>query len=133
MIDSEEVELCFLDCLYKKEEVPKDGSIPEGCIQVEGLVGNFGFHPQRLESKRQQVKAWLAQLPREFFKGTGEGTSFSRVCYLHSGGQWTGFHRSAEQLITLGIGLGFVKSVLPRERWHLLPGGLPYYMIDLSI
>ena len=37
-----------------------------------------------------------------------------------------------EQLLTLGIGLGYAKYLMPREMWKMFPGGMPYFQIDLE-
>lgn len=131
IIDSEALETIFKDCLFKENEVI-DGRVPEGAVLVEGVVGKFGFHPIRLAEKKQVVAKWLNALPRQFHKNSGGGWSFLNACNQENGVQWTGFHRSMEQLFCLGIGLGFVKCQLPREVWEVLPGSVPYYVIDLG-
>lgn len=131
IIDSEQLETVFGDCLFKDEEIT-EGKIPEGAILVEGITRKFGFHPTRLAEKRQVVVKWLNALPHQFHKDGGGGWSFLNACNQENGVQWTGFHRSMEQLFCLGIGLGFVKCQLPREVWVTLPGGVPYYVVDLG-
>jgi hypothetical protein len=39
-------------------------------------------------------------------------------------------HATMEQLILLGVGIGKVKSLMPREMWDVLPGGMPYYVVE---
>jgi hypothetical protein len=36
-----------------------------------------------------------------------------------------------EQLFQLGIGLGLAKWQLPPEMWGVLPGGMPYVVIEV--
>jgi hypothetical protein len=62
MIDPDAVDAAFLACLYKEEEL-KDGQPPTDAVTVEGIWINLGFHPQRLESFRQQIQDWLLALP----------------------------------------------------------------------
>ena len=116
----------FMDCLFKEDE-PHDGY-----ILVEGITNKFGFHPQRLERKRETIKEILSMLPNEF-KDTslgGEGGwSFLNLCVLQDGYQWTGMHRVQEQLMCIAIGLNLMEYLLPREMWPALPGSVPYVMI----
>ncbi|KKN24866.1 hypothetical protein LCGC14_0890680 [marine sediment metagenome] len=131
IIDSEQLDATFRDCLFKDNEIT-NGEIPEGAIIVEGIVNKFGFHPVRLTDKKQVVYEWLNALPHQFHKNSGGGWSFLNACQQENGIHWTGFHRSMEQLFCLGIGLGAVKCQLPREVWKALPGGVPYYVIDIA-
>jgi hypothetical protein len=130
-IDSEQVHNTFLSCLYKKEEIT-DGQTPEGTVIVEGVMAKIGFQPIRLESTRQQVISWLQALPHEFRKDDGGGWSFLNGCILEGGEQWTGMQLIVDELFCLGMGLGLAKYQLPREMWNALPGGVPYYVIDIK-
>ena len=132
IIDPQEVEKAFLDCLYKKEEMQRIEGMPEGAVIVEGIQDKIGFHPGRLEKKRAKVTEWLKVLPYQFRKNGGEGWSFLNACIQENGVQWTGLHQRMEELFCLGIGLGLVKYMLPRETWSVLPGGVPYYVIDVE-
>lgn len=129
MINTDELEKVFTSCPFTKEEVAN--GTPENLVKVEGITRTFGLHPERLEATRETVRGWLAQLPVQFFKGTGDGYSFLSASFLNNGEQW-GEQHSAELLFSLGMGLGFVKLLLPREMWHVLPEGMPYYQIDLG-
>lgn len=127
-INPEEVEDALTDCLYKPEEI-EDGKVPEGAVVAEGVVAQYGFHPERLASHKEQVIGWLQLLPRQFREDEGGGWSFLNACNLEDGTQWTDLHQRMEQLFCLGVGLGLVKCQLPREIWKALPGGVPYYVI----
>lgn len=131
-IDSQEVEKAFLDSLYKKEEARGVEGVPEGAVIVEGIMNKLGFHPGRLEEKRAKVTEWLKALPHQFRKNSGGGWSFLNACNQENGVQWTGFHRSMDQLFCLGMGLGLVECLMPREMWKILPGGMPYYVINVE-
>lgn len=137
-IDPEAVEAVLKDCLYREEEAPelvevplkeRGGRLPEGCVQVGGILSSYGFHPQRLESHREQVKEWLALLPTEFRKTGGGGWSFLNACYQANGEQWTGLHVRMEQLFCLAIGLELAAWRMPRDMWSVLPEGMPYVVI----
>jgi len=132
LIETGELETTIMDCLYWDGEID-NGQVPEGAILVEGIVNKFGFHSERLESHRQQISDWLVALPHQFHKLGGGGWTFLNACTQENGVQWTGEHFRMEQLFCLGIGLGLVKCQLPRDMWSILPGGVPYYVIDLEV
>jgi len=142
IIDPERVNKAFLEVLYTESEVEAyaDSELgaegqPKGAIIVEGIMNRFGFHPERLEQKREQVGRWLRALPHQFHADGGEdsgGWSFLNACNQENGMQWTGLHQRMEQLFCLGMGLGLVRCQFPREMWSILHGGMPYYVIDLD-
>ena len=116
---SELTQNAFMDCLFKEGEDTTNHK------KVEGIYCTFGFHPQRLEEKRELVTALLAELPTEF----KEGWTFLNFCTTKNGEQWTGEHRVCEQLIVMAIGLDLMSYCFPREMWAVLPGGVPYVII----
>jgi hypothetical protein len=72
----------------------------------------------------------LLQLPDSFQKDSGGGYSFLEACNNKDGNQWTGLHLRMEQLFSLGIATEQVSYCLPRENWSILPGGMPYLVVD---
>lgn len=122
-LTAEHVEKTFFRCLFE------EGESQDRAIVVEGIVNTYGFHPSRLEENRIVVRDLLAELPEKFFEGSGGGYSFLGACEDKTGRQWTGLHRTMEMLFALGLGLGLVKCLLPREMWSILPGGMPYYVV----
>ena len=132
IINAEEVLEAFIDCLYRESELTGIEGVPGDAILVEGIMAKFGFQPARLEEKRDIVTEWLAALPEAFRKDKGGGWSFLNACNQENGVQWTGLHERMEQLFCLGMGLGLVKCQLRRDLWAVLPGGMPYYAIDLK-
>lgn len=137
IIDPEEVNKAFLEALFTESEVRDLGGreAPEGAVLVEGIRHRFGFHPERLEEKRDEVRCWLRALPHQFHADGGEdggGWSFLNACNQENGMQWTGLHQRMEQLFCLGMGLGYAVSLFPRAFWDSIPGGMPYYLINLS-
>jgi len=132
LINAQEVERAFLDCLYKEEELKGVEGAPEGTVIVEGIMNKLGFHPGRLEEKRAKVTEWLKTLPHQFRKNGGGGWSFLNACNQENGVQWTGFHQRMDQLFCLGMGLELVECQMPREMWKILPGGVPYYVINVE-
>ncbi len=118
------VEAVFKACLFK------DGEDTSDHIVAEGIVHTVGFHPGRIEERRQEIHDMLAELPDEFKTSGGGGYSFLNACLDRHGNQWTGgLHQAQEQLVQLGIAIGEVEYCLPRDMWSVLPGGVPYFMV----
>ena len=122
-LNPERVNAVFMDCLFR------DGEDTSKHVKAEGIVRNVEFHPERLESHRAEIVAMLDELPEQFQEKSGGGWSFLNACNDKHGNQWTGLHQTMEQLFQLGIGIGKVKSLIPREMWSALPGGMPYYVV----
>lgn len=116
---SELISKSFMECLFKEDEDTSN------CINVEGIMNNFGLHPQRLEEQRELVTAILAELPVEFKKGY----TFLNICSNKNGEPWTGDHTVCEQLIVMAIGLDLMSYCFPRKMWAILPGGVPYIIV----
>lgn len=122
------------DCMYDKEELTKHPEtdeyiFPEGGVLVEGIMLNIVFDPAKLAKNKEQIRTLLNELPESFHKEAGGGYSFFHGCLDKNGRQW-GEHRSVESLLVLGIGVGLASFCAPREVWKMLPGGLPYFMVD---
>ena len=127
-IDAEKIHAVVVDCLYQPEEV-SGKNVPEGAVLADGIMHSFAFHPERLESHREEVRAWLMALPHQFRKSEGGGWSFLNACVDEDGEQW-GEHLNMDELFSLGQALGLVKCCLPRAMWSALPGGMPYYVVE---
>src|SRR5580698_3030512 len=126
MIDAQKLHSVFLDCLYRNEEIEANqNQIPEGTVLVEAIQATIGFHPDRLESHREEVRNMLSDLPLQFRKGIGGGWSFLNACNDKDGNLWTGEHKTVMELVALGIGLGLAGYCLPRSMWDALPGSMP--------
>ncbi|MBP1308990.1 hypothetical protein JOD82_002010 [Paenibacillus sp. 1182] len=129
LINAHRVNEILLDCLYKNDEI-KDGKPVIPCVGVEGVMNWLGFHPNRLASYKEEVTTMISNLPSEI--QTLNGVSFLNVCQDTNGEQWTGHHKTCDELIMLGIGLKLLEYVLPKEMWSLCPGGLPMIRIKHS-
>lgn len=129
LIDAAAVTEAFLDSLFREDELV-GGAPTLTPIVAEGIVQKVGFMPERLATHRAAVAGWLANLPTQFQQAGGGGWSFLNACNDREDEQWTGEHRTMEQLFLLGIGLGLAKWQLPREMWDVLPGGMPYVVVD---
>lgn len=131
LINSERVTKIFVDCLFKNDEVV-DGKPTSEPVVVDGLTSKFGFHKERLISHKKEVAEMLKGLPDSFHKDGGGGMSFLGMCDDKNGIQWTGFHKVMQELVVLGIGVGLVSYCAPKEMWDILPGGMPYLVVDLE-
>ncbi len=129
-LTTKNVETIFLNSMFSDNEIV-DGIIPDDAIKVEGITMNVGFKSTNLEAYRDDVKNMLLELPEPFFKETGGGWSFLNAIETKDGEQWAE-HRNLEQLVLLGIGLGYVTFLMPRNMWVMFPGGMPYFQIDLK-
>lgn len=135
MISPARVEAVFRDCLFTVEEVAacqNDVSLLN-MVEAEGIKTKVGFHPERLESYREEIIGWLMQMDDHFFMGKGEGWSFLNVCTDRDGNLWTGSHQVCDQLMQLGTGIGMVVLLVPRVHWSKMPGGVPYYAIKEAV
>jgi hypothetical protein len=117
--------------LYSDEEVP-DHKPPPDAVIVEGVIRKFGFHPGRLLEKKEAIRELLRQLPDTFHKGKGEGWSFLALCEDREGRQW-GEHNRCEDLMCLGLAVNMLEFCMKRDSWHLLPGGMPYVVVNTDI
>jgi hypothetical protein len=126
---AEEVRRILMECLYTEEETNGGQEVPKDAVLVEGIVNNFGFHPERLEAHREQVRELLNEMPDDFHAGKGGGMSFLQMCVDKHGQHWAE-HPTLGALLALGIGLKMAVFPLPRQVWGILPGGVPYVIID---
>lgn len=78
-LDSAKVDKIFMNCLFK------EGEDTSKHIPAEGMVCTVGFHPERLESHRQEVEEMLLDLPEEFMQDRGGGWSFLNACNNREG------------------------------------------------
>ena len=124
MINTQEVEKIFMDCLHNPSKKTKNN-----IVIIEGITCKFGFHPKKLELHKERIIAMLSELPTQFRQNSGGGWSFLNACNTKDGEQWTGLHQRMEQLFVLGMGIGKAKYVMPRKMWNSLPGGMPYIVI----
>ncbi len=131
LLDSQVVRDTFTKCLFKDEEIADKAVVPEGAILSRGLTMDVGFHPGRISENRALIIDMLSQLPAEFMKDSGGGMSFLNMCNDKEGRHW-GEHRSMEELVHLGQAIGAVTCCVPKPMWTIFPGGMPYYIVDLT-
>lgn len=123
-LTSENVEKTIRHCYFKEDEKFIDP------VFGEGIVGRSWFHPERLEQKRELIEKMLDELPDNFKKSKGGGHSFLTMCQDKNDNQWTGLHWQMDALIMLGNAIGKLRFCMPREMWVILPGGMPYLVVE---
>lgn len=101
----------------------------DGEIVIDGSIAAARFNEDRLADHAESIRAMLLELPDQFRASGGGGWSFLNACEDRHGDLWTGMQSTVAMLFALGIGIGMVDLLLPREMWASLPGGMPYYVI----
>lgn len=114
----------FMKCLYQRDEKPS------AFIEVEAVMSKFGFHPQRLKDSEPLITEMLNDLPETFKKEGGGGMSFLKMCEDRQGNQWADLHITVDELVALGIATNKLSFLLPREHWMILPGEMPYLVVN---
>ena len=122
-LTAQAVDELFRKCLFK------DGENTSDAITVEGIVLRFGFHPGRIKENTDAIKNLCNQLPKEFLQTGGGGYTFLDMCRDKDGKQWTGLHSVQEQLMCLGLAIGYIAYCFERDMWSVLPGGVPYILV----
>jgi hypothetical protein len=122
--DASVVSQLVLECLFKQ------GEPLEPHIEAEGLSTRFRFHPERVRARHNAIADQLRGLPAQFHVTTGGGWSFLEACMSREGEHW-GEHSNVEQLMCLGLAAGFVRYRMERKFWSALPGGFPYFVVEL--
>lgn len=125
-LDPAQVEATFKDCLFETAEEAQEHG-----IVVEGIVFDAMLNPAKLDEHRELITQMLMELPDQFRKSIGGGWSFLNACEDRHGNLWTGLHQTMSMLFILGIGIDLVTCTLPKNMWPILPGGMPYYRIEV--
>ncbi len=123
-LTAEAVETTFAYCLWRTKE-------PENQrLEVEGLQANrVLFHRQRVDEKREAIRAMLAELPEQFRADHGGGCSVLNACQDRQGRQWADLHRTMAWLFEVGIAAGLARWTMPRSFWRTFPGEMPYVTV----
>lgn len=128
----ENVTRLFGSCLFREDE-----GVPEGLIPTQGVKITMSFHPGRLREHEKEIRACLDKFAPEFKETGGRGMTFSVAHYRRAPGMFIdepegekwGDLMVADMIVTLGIAIGKVKWLAPREMWGELPKGFPYLVI----
>lgn len=121
-------------CLPTEEERPAildRNNVPEGITLGEGIMATMLFKTERLEEHRDTVKMLLGELHPNFMLEEGGGWSFLNMAVDKHGRQF-GEHQTCDLLFILGNALGYAEFQLPRSMWAIMPGGMPYIVINLK-
>lgn len=128
-LTAENVHQCFINCLFNDNYDPEVAN--RTAVKVYGITMNIGFDPEKLKGNKETIRALLNELPDEFRVNLGGGMSFLQMCMTKDGTHW-GEHHNMEKLVLLGMAAGYMQECLPRAMWHVLPGGMPYYVVNIS-
>lgn len=128
-LSSENVRRIGMDCLFTDAEMSDCANPPENAVLVDGIVGGYAFHPERLAKNKPQIAAMLAGLPDDFMTSGGGGMSFLNACIDRDGNHWAE-HPTMGLLFALGVGTGLATYIFPRKMWSVLPGGVPYLSVN---
>ena len=113
----------FRSCLFLDGEPTHDAV----------LVGGFGLHPGRLASTVPALRALVAgTVPDAFMADGGGGASFLDLAFDRVGLHWAE-HPTMQQFVVMCIGAGLASYCLPRQFWHVLPGGMPYVVFRSAV
>jgi hypothetical protein len=123
-LTAEKVNNLFLKCLFT------EGENTEPHIIGEGIMKKVGFNPERLKENEPLIIEMLNDLPDSFKKEGGGGMSFLNMCQDKNGNQWADLHQTMDELVCLGNAIGKLSFLMPREMWSILPGGMPYLLIN---
>lgn len=120
----------FASCLASKNDIAGDMT-SDGTIMVTGALPNLSavFKKESLKKHEADIVSMLDSLPQEFKESCGGGWSFLNACIDKDGNQW-GEQSTVNQLLMLGLATGKARYTLPREMWSMLPGGVPYFVVD---
>lgn len=118
-----------VDSMFEDSEVGADGQtlMPQLCVQ--GIINTFGFHPERVKKHKAELKEMIKELPEGFYESGGGGMSFLNLCEDKHGNQWAE-HSTLEMFLCMAIANDLAGYCLPKEMWHLMPGGMPFVVFN---
>lgn len=125
---SEKVDKVFRSCLFQDNEIIEGKPIVKP-VEVRGIISKYGFHPERILQAEKTIIDMLSNFSDDFYADGGGGMSFLNFCMTKDGRQWAE-HPTMEMLVVLGIAIDKVRYAMPRDMWEILPGGMPYIIID---
>jgi len=124
-LKTEPVGKIFKDCVLPRNN---GGGL---VINVPGITSTrvVFFDLAKLEEYRAEITSLVNQLPAEFKSVVG--ASFNGTNRNHRGDIWCRDETEREKLVQLGIALGIIELIEPRERWAYLPRQRPSIRIVL--
>jgi hypothetical protein len=118
-LKAEPIGKIFKDCVVPRN----NGSYL--VVSAPGITGTrvVFFDLAKLEEYRAEITGFVSQLPTEF--KTTTGASFNGTNRSYRGDIWCRDEADREKLVQLGIALGIIELIEPRERWAYLPRQRP--------
>lgn len=128
-LNTENVSSVFTNCLFTDDETADPAMMARALI-VDGVSLKVGFHPGRIKENSKHIKSMLDCLPDSFKSDSGGGMSFLNAIEDNNGVQWTSLHTEVDKLVILGLATFNITFLMPREMWKILPGGMPYLVVN---
>ena len=122
MITASKISQALRESLFSDEEAANKDFVEQHVVKVEGIIRNYGFHKEKLETHRDVIVEAVKQLDPNFINN---GYTFLNLPFDKDGNQW-GEQTNAEELYVMAAGLGIAEFCLPRDMWAILPGAVPY-------
>jgi len=125
----------MMHCLFEPDEATTYEELPDDAIVVDGVMGPFALHPDRLKEKDQVIRGLVEEIPVDDYMrddNGGGGQSFLNLCQDREGKQWTGMHRTMNAFFVLAAATGRAGFCAPRDTWPMLPGGMPYIWFSVD-
>lgn len=123
-LSKENVKHVLTTCL-QIQSAPESGTESTETVVVQGIANNFVFNKHMLLQEEKHIEELLSDLPEDF----KQGSSFMQMYTNREGEQWTGVIQPLEELLALGVAVGKIHYLVPREQWWSLSGGMPYIAV----
>lgn len=108
----------------------ENGTPPEDGLVVETVMATVMLNKDRVAEHVDDISVMLDQLPDIFKEGSGEGGSVVLAHQTADGEDWTHeLDGRIDMLLALGLSVGKVKFVLPRDLWSVLPDSYPFFVV----
>jgi hypothetical protein len=101
-------------------------------VVVESWMMRHTFSIKALMDYREEIVRMLLCLPAGFRVDVSGGGSVMMGDRRDDGTYWTNDIAVLERLLALGLGVNLITFCAPREKWHELPGKVPYFRIDIT-
>ena len=122
-LTDENVWKVYNKCIYKREELKNADE--SDFLKVQGIINWYTFSLSKIQEERKHILCLLSQLTYRI----RYGTSIERLCNNKKEQEWTQSILTLEAITCLGIAIGKVEYLLPRETWCLLKKKMPYVII----
>lgn len=122
-LEAKRVNEIFEDCLAGNTQDDSKRIIVRNMITAD-----FAFDADKLKEYEKEIRGLVDELPYTFRASAGGGYSFL-MAYMDKDGHHWGEHKDMEQLIALGIGIGYMECLTEYPMAASMPGGMPYYRI----